>query len=377
MEGARRYQAIYFVYFAAFSGFVAYRNVFFQEMGMTGVQMGFLGALLVASSVLAQPVWGLVADYTGSPTRVVTVAAVLSMVAILSYPLGAGLSRGGFLVVAVGTVIYAATRVPIVPIANALVTSQGYNYAQTRSFGSLAFGATVLVLGSLLAWAGVELVVYAYVAGMLVLVALLHGASPPDGPVYEGSLGGQAIGLLREPRYLLVLSAAFAMGFFSYSGSAFFSVYMRAVGLGDGLTGVAWATKTVAEVALFLALARLDRLHGAAVAVAGVSYAGGFLTLSVLPSVGPVLAANVAMGVGVALVYFALVNVAHDCAPAGLDSTAQTLVTSVGIGAGATLGELAIGWVVDAVGVQYMYRYLAVAALALTVCGLLLGVVDD
>lgn len=375
MDSARRYQAIYFVFFAAFSGFVAYRNVYFQEMGMSGVQMGLIGSLLVAGGVLAQPVWGLVADYTQSPDRVITLAAACSAVAIMSYPLGAGLPEGRFLVIAVGTVALAATRAPIVPVANALVLSRGYNYASTRSFGSLAFGATVLVLGLVMARTGVSVIVYIYVVGMVTLIVLLRGVPSVNEQVFEGSLGGQALGLVRQPQYLLVLLAAFAMGFISYSGSAFFSVYMRAIGLGDRMTGVAWATKTVAEVALFLGLSRLDRFHGVAVATAGLSYAGGFFLLSSFSTMGSVLMANIAMGIGVALVYFALVNLAHDCAPTGLDSTAQTLVTSVGIGAGGALGEVSIGWLVDSVGVQFMYRYLALAALSLTLWGSLLVLV--
>lgn len=372
MEDARRYRAIYFVTFAAFSGFEVYRNVLFQELGMSATQMGVLGALFVASGVVAQPVWGLVADYTRSPVRVLTAAAVLSSVALSSYLLAAGLPAT-FLVVAVGTVVYAATEAPLLPVSNALVVSRGYNYALTRSFGSLSFGATVLVLGWLLARTGVSVIVYVYVAGMVVLVALLRGLPAVETRVFEGSLGGRAVGLVRQPRYLLVLLAAFVLGGVSFAGAAFFSVYMRAVGLGDGFTGVAWATKTVAEVAVFLALARLDRWHGLAVAAAGVAYAGGYATLSWFPALGPVLGANVALGVGVALVYFALVNLAHDCAPDGLDSTAQTLVTSVGIGAGGTLGEVLVGRLVDAVGVRPMYRYLGTAALALVVCGLLLA----
>jgi PPP family 3-phenylpropionic acid transporter len=376
MDTARRFQAIYFVTFAAFSGFEVYRNVFFQELGMTATQMGVLGALFVASGVVAQPVWGVVADYTRSPTRVLTIAATLSAVALLSYPLASTLPAP-FLVIALGTVVYAATEAPLLPVSNGLLVSRGYNYALTRSFGSLSFGATVLVVGWLLARTGVSIIVYVYVAGMVLLVLLLRGVPAVDEQVFEGSLGRKAVGLVRQPRYLLVVLSAFVLGGVSFAGAAFFSVYMRAVGLGDGLTGVAWATKTVAEVAVFLALSRLDRRHGVAVALAGVAYAGGYATLAWFPALGPVLGANVALGVGVALVYVALVNLAHDCAPAGLDSTAQTLVTSVGIGAGGVLGEVTVGRLVDAVGVQFMYRYLAAAALALTLCGLLLVVSRD
>ena len=372
MEDARRYRAIYVVTFAAFSGFEVYRNVFFQELGMSATQMGVLGALFVASGVVAQPVWGLVADYTRSPVRVLTVAAVLSGVALSSYLL-AGSLPATFLVVAVGTVVYAATEAPLLPVSNALLVSRGYNYALTRSFGSLSFGLTALVLGWVLARTGVSAIVYVYVTGMVLLVALLRGLPATEARVFEGSLGTRAAGLVSQPRYLLVLLAAFVLGGVSFAGAAFFSVYMRAVGLGDGFTGVAWATKTVAEVAVFLVLSRLDRWHGLAVAAAGLAYAGGYAVLSWVPALGPVLGANVALGTGVALVYFALVNLAHDCAPDGLASTAQTLVTSVGIGAGGTLGEVLVGRLVDAVGVRPMYRYLGTAALALVVCGLLLA----
>lgn len=371
MDDARRFQAVYFVTFAAFSGFEVYRNVFFQELGLTPTQMGVLGALFVAGGVAAQPVWGVVADYTRSPTRVLTVGATLSAVALSSYLFAETLSSV-FLVVAVGTILFAVMEAPLLPVSNALLVSRGYNYALTRSVGSLSFGGTALVLGWVLARTGVEIVVYVYVAGMVLLVALLRGVPRVDEQVFEGSLGGKAVRLVSQPRYLLVVLAAFVLGGVSFAGAAFFSVYMRAVDLGDGLTGVAWATKTLAEVVVFLALSRVDRRYGVAVLLSGLAYAAGYATLSWFPTLAPVLAANLALGVGVAFVYFALVNLAHDCAPTGLDSTAQTLVTSVGIGAGGVLGEIAVGRLVDAVGVQVMYRYLALAALALAVCGVLI-----
>jgi PPP family 3-phenylpropionic acid transporter len=371
MDDARRFQAIYFVTFAAFSGFEVYRNVFFQELGLTPTQMGVLGALFVAGGVAAQPVWGVVADYTRSPTRVLTIGASLSAVALSSYLLVESLPAV-FLVVAVGTTVFAVMEAPLLPVSNALLVSRGYNYAFTRSFGSLSFGATALVLGWVLTRTAVDAVVYVYIAGMAILVALLRGVPRVDERVFEGSLSRKAARLVRQPRYLLVVVAAFVLGGVSFAGAAFFSVYMRSVGLGDGLTGVAWATKTVAEVVVFLALSRLDRRHGIAVLLAGLGYAIGYATLSWFPTLLPVLGANLALGAGVALVYFALVNLAHDCAPEGLESTAQTLVTSIGIGVGGVIGEVTVGRLVAAVGVQFVYRYLAVAALALVLCGALI-----
>lgn len=369
MNSTRRYQALYFVFFASFSGFVAFRNVLLQEFGMSGVQMGFIGALWVAGGVVSQPVWGFVADYTQSPTRVLGVAASVSGVAILSYPLGAGLATGTFAVVALGTLLFSATRAPIVPISNSLVLRQGFDYGQVRSFGSMAFGLAVLVIGFALSRYGTSLVVYLYAAGMVVFVLLLRGTPRVEERVFEGNLGTKAAGLVRRPTFVVLLATAFVLGMVSTSGAAFFSVYMRAVGLGDGLTGAAWAVKTVAETVLFLSLGRLTVSYGWPVAAGGLCYAAAYVLFTFTSTLPSVLLANVCMGGGVAFLYFSLVNLGHEIAPDGLHSTVQTLLMSVGLGAGGVLGQTAAGWLVDSVGVQRMYVYLAGGAMLLVVLG--------
>lgn len=376
VDGNRRYQAIYFVFFASYSGLTVFRNVYLKEIGMTGVQMGMIGSLWVAGGIVAQPLWGLVADYTQSPIRILGIAAVLSAVAVLSYPLGASLPTGVFVVIALGTFLFSATRSPIRPIANSLVLRQGHDYGPVRSFGSIAFGGTVLLTGFALAWIDVSFVIYAYVAGMGVFLLLIRGLPPVEEQVFEGGLGSRAFELVRQPVFLVVLLGGFVMGMVGSSGGAFFSVYMRVVGLGDGLTGVAWGLKTVAEAIVFLSLVRLGLSYGRSVALGGLTYVLGFALMATFPSLAPVLLANLSLGSGVALLQFAFVNLAHECAPEALHSTAQTVLMSVGIGAGGMVGQTLAGWLVDAVGVQRMYIYLAGGAALLVLVGIVLQAVD-
>jgi len=363
MNRTRRYQVLFFVFYAAFSGFVAFRSVYLQEIGMTGTQIGLVGALWVAGGVVAQPIWGLVADYTQSPTRVLFAAAAGSGVAILSYPLSASLPTRAFLVVAGGTLLFSMTRAPIVPIANSLVLRQGVEYGRVRSFGSIAFGVTVLLVGYAIARLHTGIVVYLYVGGMVAFLALLRGVPRVDERVLDGDLGTAAISLVREPRFAVLLATAFTMGLVSSPGSAFFSIYMRAVELGDGLTGVAWFLKTVVETIVFLSIARWADSYGWPVALGGASYVAAFWLLTSWATLPSVLLANAFLGVGLAALYFSLVNLAHESAPPGMDSTAQTLLTSIGIGAGGALGQSVAGSLVDLVGVQAMYACLAGGAL--------------
>ncbi|MEE6209660.1 MFS transporter [Salarchaeum sp. III] len=377
MDSRYRYPALYFVFFAAFSGFAAFRNVLLEEMGMSGVEMGIVGMVMIIAGVVVQPLWGVVADYTRSPARVLVVAATVSALALLSYPLGASLSGDAFLLITAGTALFAVGRAPIVPLSNALVLREGFDYGYARSFGSTSFGIAVLVIGFLLAYTTTLLVVYLYIAGMVVFVALALTIPDDEESLLEGSLGTQALGLLARRQFQVVLVAAFLLGFVSRSGDAFFSVYMRAVGLGDGYTGAAWAAKTVAETVVFLAVGRTALSYGSLVSVGGLGFAAGYAGLTLFPTLGSVLLANVGLGIGLALLFFALVNLAHDCAPDGLHSTAQTLLTSVGVGAGGALGHIVAGWLVDAVGVQSMFAYLAAASVLLALVGIAVHAVAD
>jgi PPP family 3-phenylpropionic acid transporter len=274
------------------------------------------------------------------------------------------------LIVAIGTVAYSATQAPIIPISNSLVLRQGFDYGYVRSFGSIAFGISILITGFALSGFTTSLVVYLYVVGMGVFVLLVLGLPEVEETVFERNLGSKAIELFGQSKFQVVLLTAFLLGGVSTSGGAFFSVYMREIGLGDGFTGVAWALKTAAEALLFVYIGRTALSYGTIVAIGGASFAAGYLGLSFLPTLGPVLLANLGLGAGVSLLYFALVNLAHDCAPKGLHSTAQTLLTSIGVGAGGAVGQAITGWLVDAVGVQQMYLYLGGGALVLASAGL-------
>jgi MFS family permease len=92
-------------------------------------------------------------------------------------------------------------------------------------------------------------------------------------------------------------------------------------------------------------------------------------------SLASVVAAQLLLGAGVAFLYFSLVNLAHESATAGMDSTAQTLMRSLGVGAGGAIGQTVAGYLMDLFGVQRMYGALAVGAVLIVVFGVVIHVV--
>lgn len=389
-----RFQALFFANFAAFSGFAVFRNVYLEEMGMSGSSMGQIGFLMTATGVVAQPIWGVVSDYLRAEKSVIVVGAAVSAVALLAYPAADGLANP-FLLVAVGTAIYSAFRAPIVPIANSLVLSRGYDYGNIRAFGSVAFGIGSLGFGFLVAALGTVSVVYFYVLGMAVLVAVVwtvSGSAEADATESaerDGVDGAQQDGvdvetavraLLTNVDFIVVLLLGFVLGASMRGGSAFFSVYMRAIEASlvvgpwslspDALTGVAWAVKTAFEALAFVYAFKISWSYRSFLVVGGVALTLPNLVYALTSQPLAILGIQVAGGLGYGLYYVAAVSVAHVVASDRVSSTAQTVLTAVGFGLGGAVGQVFAGELVDLVGVQEMYLYVAALGFVGAVVGL-------
>jgi len=358
----RQYQLLYFVFFASSNGFLVFRNAYFEELGLSGSQMGLLGAVLVVGGMVAQPIWGGLADRFAASKPVLLIAAGVSSVVILAYPL-AGTVPDPFLLLVLATALLSTVRSPIVPITNAMILSKGLDYGQVRAFGSIAFGLGSLVIGWLLSQYATEIVFYIYAVGMVVLVLIVRGVPDAEADLTP-DLKTEALKLVTNKRFLLLLSVTVLLAGASASGSAYFAVYIRAIGASDGLTGTAWMLKTVGEAVIFLSMARIGLTNRTQLTLGAALYVGVYLVYAAVATTAAILAVQFVLGVGLALYNIAIVEFADRFAPEDLTSTGQAVLSAFGIGTGRALGELGAGGVMDAIGVQSMYYVLAVVALA-------------
>lgn len=377
MNQERGFKLFYFLFFASFSGYAMFRNVYFEEIGLTGTQMGMIGFLIPMCTIVAQPLWGVLADWKGIGKRILYVSCLVAGLAMLLYPI-APLTPAVFVVVAGITIIYAVFRAPAMPIANALVLSTGMSYEGVRAYGSIAFGIAGLAIGYLIGVFDTVLIFLAYTAGMALIIGLLLFLPVDERPTVGRDLSLAAIRRLLDRQFVLLLTAAFVLGLMTPAGAAFFSVYVRAVGHPDAVTGMAWLVKTIAEAIVFVYVARRGSgSYRRLMAVGGILYGATYLVLWSTGSVGLIVLAQLMLGAGYALFNLASVNLAHVLAPPALASTAQSLLMVGGSSAGVAIGELGTGWLLDLVGAQEMYGVLAGLGLVVAVFALAISVGSD
>ena len=360
METKTRFRLIYFSYFAALSGFGTFRNVFLEDIGMTGFQMGVIGAVITVAATAAQPFWGFVTDWKGAQREVLLVCAFFTGVAVLTYPAGAYFEATFFVVLA-GTFLYAVFYAPISPITDSLALSTGVPYGRLRAFGSIAFGVGSLGYGFLIAELGSSMIFYVYSLGMVALVIVAWGI-PERESNPMGSLGRDAFRLVTNRDFALLFASAFLVGATLLPGNDFFSVYIRAIDGSDALTGIGWFVLTVVEAAAFAYVFRLTTRYKYLLVLGASLYSLKYVVYFLVSSPYLVVASHLITGVSFAAFYLAGVSLADDIAPETLSSTAQTLLWSATFGVGAGAGQVLAGTLIDSVGVQSMYGYLAVIA---------------
>ncbi len=362
VDNKTRFRLIYFSYFAALSGFGTFRNVFLEDIGMGGFEMGVIGALITVAATAAQPFWGFVTDWKGAQREILLVCAAVTGVAVLAYPAGPRF-EATFFVILVGTFIYAVFHAPITPITDSLVLSTGVSYGRSRAFGSIAFGLGSLGYGFLIAELGSGLIFYVYSLGMVALLFVAWGIpSRESNPM--GVVGRDALSLITDRDFVLLFASAFLVGMTLLSGNDFFSVYIRAIDGTDAATGVGWFVLTLVEAAAFVYLLRLTARYKYLLVLGAFAYAAKYAVYFAVDSPTLVVASHLVTGVSFAAFYLAAVNLAHSLSPDTLSSTAQTFLWSATFGVGAGAGQLVAGRLVDAVGVQSMYGVLALIAAA-------------
>jgi PPP family 3-phenylpropionic acid transporter len=175
-----------------------------------------------------------------------------------------------------------------------------------------------------------------------------------------GSLGRDAFRLITNRDFVLVFASAFFVGATLLPGNDFFSVYVRAIGGTDATTGIGWFVLTAVEAVAFAYVFRLTTRYKYLLVLGAFLYSVKYTVYYFVSSPFLVVASHLVTGVSFAAFYLAGVNLADEIAPETLSSTAQTLLWSATFGVGAGAGQLLAGVLLDSVGVQSMYGYLAV-----------------
>lgn len=340
----------------------------FQRFGYDNTLIGVIMMLTSIVLMLAQPLWGMVADKLPKTKRIVLcncgATALLYFVFIYS-----GGARVPVIVAALG--MYALFQ-PLMNLIDAwmsklIVDGHPINYGASRTGGSIFYALTSLGFGIVVSRSGMKVAPWLFLVALAVMVLAVRGI--PDAAPRR--LGGKRLTLresmrqLRHNRgYLVYVLAYFLMSLTVAPLNTYYPVVLYGLGGNEFHVGLAQFMQAAVEIPVMLSFNSLRRRTGwhprVFLVVAMLAYSLKTLLVAWAPVLEVALAASLLQGVAFAV--FLPASLAYVMETVDRDSlaSAQMIAVAVGSSLAAIIMNPVGGAIADGLGVQSMLKWMVV-----------------
>ncbi len=357
----------YFLIFLAIGALSPLLSVYLQEEArLSGTAIGWIMSLTPIVTMAAQPLWGMVTDYTRKPVGILMITLVLTALFGLMYSFA-----GSYEAFVALTVLLSAAQSAVVPISDSLalrhVHEQGGNYGSIRLWGSIGFAVAVFVVGWLSERIAFAVIFYAFSLAMLAAAALTARLPRYRTAVSTGRLTWRDIGGLLSLRpFRLLLTAAFLLFGPILANNSYFGLLIHE--LGGTLTGVGFAFLLAAgsEAPFMKATDRLIRRFGMArlLILAALISAVRWLSYAADPPLWFVYMTTIVQGCSVGLSIPTALQYARRLVPERVQVTAVSLYSAVSNGLGAWFCTLLGGYLLERWHIGTVYLFFGACTLA-------------
>jgi len=351
-----RLSGYYFFYFAFIGAFSPYFGLYLQSLNFSAWDIGLLMSQMQLMRLFGPNLWGWLADRFGRRMLIIRLAAVAGLAGFTAF---FWLDKlGGMLVAMAVIAFFWSAALPLVETLtfDHLREERG-QYSRIRLWGSIGFIVAVLATGAVLdifPLTGVLWVCWGILFGILVLSAVL-----PEAPTVAHPHDSLPVAdILRQPRVRALLAACFAMSAAHGALYVFYSIHLAGNGYSKAEVGGLWSLGVLAEIAVFMLMARLVRRYSLRTLLLA-SFAAAVLRFLLIgwgvDSLAVMVVAQLMHGLTFGAYHAAAIAAINLWFPGRAQGRGQALYSSISFGAGGLLGGLISGWVWDDIGAGWTY----------------------
>jgi PPP family 3-phenylpropionic acid transporter len=348
--------SFYFLFFAGVASFFPYLVLYYQSLSFTGAQIGLLAGIAPLITLVSLPLMTGLADRTNRH-RLITSLSLLAVVSgLVLFPF-----LKTFIPLFALAVLSNVFFSPVTSLSDSATMFMLGNrkdlYGRIRLGGTIGFGIVATVAGALVESYGLKIAFWSaaglFFIAFLVSQKLVHGGEESGKPADRG----RASDLLKNPHFLLVLLIGFSGGVSFATLNTYLFPYMKDLGAGELLMGLALTIGTIAEIPVLFFVSRfIKRFRAYALLIFSIAATGlRLLLLAVAPNPTFVLFVQLLNGFNYPLLTVAGVTYADERAPKGYHATAQGLFNAATGGIGAAVGGFAGGLLFESMGAKGMY----------------------
>jgi len=343
----------------------SYLTVFLQKNGFGANQVGYVNAAIAVVSIMATPLWGMIADKIRSIRKIFILCISIGLVLWALVPASARVSAALiYTVLIIGAFFMRPANSLFDGFAVQRADLDGLAYGHVRLWGSLSYALMSLILGIVLPFTGVEFTFYIYGVFLLPLIFLLLKMKGADSARKTVKVNFRDMGFGRLfKNYYFITYLIFAIFVYMPMNAlmVFLPYLIEAVGGDTARLGLLNACKAIIEIPILLLMRNFRRKVPLPVIVGGSAllFCMEAFFYSRAVNINQIMALQLFHGLGGGLLIGSASNYVYSLAPEGLNSTAHMVNGAVNSVA-SILGNLVGGFLITVIGIFSYYRFMSI-----------------
>ncbi|ALX49075.1 MFS transporter [Lentibacillus amyloliquefaciens] len=350
---------------------LSFLPLYLEYKGLNGTEIGWVLAVGPLAAIIAQPFWGYMSDKYKTVKYVLLICiSGLLVSSVVFFQMNSLIA-----ILLAGFVFYFFTS-PIGGLGDSLgqrrADDLNISFGTIRTWGSIGFAISSLVIGQILTAAGIEYMIWPYLFfGTIALIVTfkLTDVKVESDPVQLGDIKK----LLGNKPFLLFLFFIMFITMTHRTSDSFIGLYIKQLGGNEGLVGVAWFIGVASEALVFALAGRWFRNYHTLIFIifAGIVYSVRWFLYAAASDPLHIISLQFLHGITFGVFYLAALDYVTRLIPRLLQSTGHLMFYAVFFGISGIIGSLLGGALIDSYGGGTLYAVLgfssAIGTLFLTI----------
>jgi len=347
---------------------LSFLPLYLKYKGLTGTEIGWVLAIGPFASIFSQPFWGYMSDKFKTVKKILMLLVCGLLISSTLFFQVSGLLA----ILLMGAVFFFFTT-PIGALSDSLAQRRanhlGVSFGTIRTWGSIGFATSALIIGELLARIGIQYMIIPYL--LFGTMALLVVFKLTDVKVESEPIQFKDVKLIIQNKpFIIFLSLMIFLTISHRANDSFMGLYITQLGGNERLVGLGWFVGVASEAAVFASARFWFRKYHTFIFIilAGILYTARWFIYSSIEDPMHLIYLQGLHGLTFGIFYLAAFDYITLIIPKILQSTGHLVFSAVFFGVSGIIGSLVGGRLIDSYGGGTLYFAMGCIALLGTIC---------
>ena len=341
---------------------ISFLPLYLAYKGLNGTEIGWVLAIGPFASIISQPFWGYLSDKYKTIKRFLIISIIGMLIGSIIF-----FQVNHIIAILVFGAIFYFFSSPVGALSDSLAQRRAQelriSFGSIRTWGSIGFGFSTLIIGEILNNTGVEYMVWPYVilGSILLIVAFkISDVKVDSTPVQVRDISK----LIQNKPFILFLLIMMFIAITHRANDSFIGLYITGFGATERLVGIAWFIGVISEAAVFALAGFWFRKFNPLtfIVIASFIFAVRWFLYGIITDPFIIISLQFLHGITFAVFYFAAFDYVTKIIPQNLQSTGHLVYYSVFFGVSGIIGSMGGGMILEKFNGEALYLSMGVLA---------------